>query len=42
MSYLYFNEGLDGQTNENSSLNEDGLPYHIIGNFRGKLNCKKK
>jgi murein DD-endopeptidase MepM/ murein hydrolase activator NlpD/phosphatidylglycerophosphatase A len=41
MSYLYFNEGLDGQTNENSSLNDDGLPYHIIGNFRGKLKTFK-
>ena len=41
MSYLYFNEGLDGQTNENTNLNNDGLPYHIIGNFRGKLKTFK-
>ena len=41
MSYLYFNEGLDGQTNEGTNLNDDGLPYHIIGNFRGKLKTFK-
>lgn len=41
MSYLYFNEGLDGQTNEKTNLNNDGIPYHIIGNFRGKLKTFK-
>jgi hypothetical protein len=41
MSYLYFGEGLDGQVTENTNLNEDKLPYHIIGNFRGKLKTFK-
>lgn len=41
MSYVYFNEGLDGQTKENTNLNDDKLPYHIIGNFRGKLKTFK-
>lgn len=41
MSTLYFGEGLDGQTNEGSNLNNDSVPYHIIGNFRGKLKTFK-
>lgn len=41
MSRVYFGEGLDGQTNEETNLNDDGIPYHIIGNFRGKLKTFK-
>lgn len=33
MSRVYFGEGLDGQTNEGTDLNNDSVPYHIIGNF---------
>jgi murein DD-endopeptidase MepM/ murein hydrolase activator NlpD len=41
MSYLYFGEGLDGGSARTSNLNDDKIPYHIIGNFRGKLKTFK-
>ncbi len=41
MSYVYFGEGLDGQNKEGTNLNDDKIPYHIIGNFRGKLKTFK-
>lgn len=41
MSRVYFGEGLDGQTSEGTDLNNDSVPYHIIGNFRGKLKTFK-
>ena len=41
MSYVYFGEGLDGQRKEGTNLNDDKIPYHIIGNFRGKLKTFK-
>ena len=41
MSYVYFGEGLDGQKKEGTNLNDDKIPYHIIGNFRGKLKTFK-
>ncbi len=41
MSYFFFNEGLDGQTDEGTNLNDNGIPYHIIGNFKGNLKTFK-
>ena len=42
MSYFFFNKGLDGGSNPQESLaNQNGVPYHIIGNFNGKLKTFK-
>ena len=41
MSYFFFGEGLDGQKDENTNLNDNGVPYHIIGNFKGNLKTFK-
>ncbi len=41
MSYVYFGEGLDGGSPQDSNINDDKIPYHIIGNFRGKLKTFK-
>ena len=41
MSYFFFNEGLDGQKDEGTNLNDNGIPYHIIGNFKGNLKTFK-
>ena len=42
MSYFFFNKGLDGGSDiKQSTANENGIPYHIIGNFKGNLKTFK-
>jgi hypothetical protein len=41
MSHFFFGEGLDGNTNITDTRNNNGIPYHIIGNFKGNLKTFK-
>ena len=42
MYYFFFGKGIDGKTNNDGpSVNDNGIPYHIIGNFNGKLKTIK-
>ena len=42
MHYFFFGRGIDGKTNNDEpSVNDNGIPYHIIGNFNGKLKTIK-
>ena len=40
MSKIFFKEGLDGGE-VNASINDDKIPYHIIGNYNGRLKTIK-
>lgn len=41
MSHFFFGKGLDGGTDITDTTNNDGIPYHIIGNFNGNLKTFK-
>ena len=44
MSYILFDEGLDGSPKESierNNPNTDNIPYHIIGNYNGRLKTMK-
>jgi hypothetical protein len=41
MSHFFFGEGLDGGTDITDTRNNNGIPYHIIGNFKGNLKTFK-
>ncbi len=42
MHHFFFGKGIDGNTDQSqTSLNENGIPYHIIGNFNGRLKTIK-
>jgi hypothetical protein len=41
MSHFFFGQGFDGSTDITDTTNNDGIPYHIIGNFKGNLKTFK-
>ena len=41
MSHFFFGQGLDGGTDITDTTNNNGIPYHIIGNFKGNLKTFK-